>query len=268
MQIPPFVPSKQTQSWQDGSGLPPSGVRFQRPAVPDVQNLQLLEAQEPQPVPELMLENASAADLGKTREFDVAQRLKELQALERRRKTWETIGTKRRREGILIEWVVALLIALVLCIILTQVLFVNCRVNSESMENTFRVGDTLIGYRLAYLTETPRRFDVIVFKFPDDESQHYVKRIIGLPGEEVEIRDGLVYINGSEIPLADDFVKGELSGDFGPYKVPENKFFVLGDNRECSWDSRYWANTCVDKMKIIGRVMYRLYPDAVKLPRE
>lgn len=203
-----------------------------------------------------------------THPTDVAGRLKEMQALERRYKARESLRQKRRREGILIEWVVALLIALVLCMILTQVLFVSCWVNSGSMEDTFMVGDSIFGYRLAYLSESPRRFDVVIFKFPDDETQHYVKRVIALPGEEVEIRDGLVYIDGADTPLDDSFVKGEASGDFGPYKVPENKYFVLGDNREHSWDSRYWANTCVDKMKIIGRVVYRLYPDATKLPRE
>lgn len=267
----PDAPPEQSQSAQYGSEAPPSGVRFREAENPGLRNLPPAGEQESQGMVEAeVVEDGpeDAESLSRTREFDVAGRLREMQALERRRKKREALSAKRRREDILIEWVAALLIALVLCIILTQVLFVNCRVNSESMENTFRVGDKLIGHRPAYLTEAPRRYDIIVFKFPDDESQHYVKRIIALPGEEVEIRDGLVYINGSKTPLEEDYVKGERSGDFGPYTVPGNMFFVLGDNREHSWDSRYWTNTCVDKMKIIGRVVYRLFPDAVKLPRE
>ncbi len=168
---------------------------------------------------------------------------------------------KRRREGLLLEGLAALFIALVLCIFLTQVVLVCAQVPSQSMADTIDAGDRLLGLRLAYVGSAPQRYDLIIFKFPDNEALLYVKRVIGLPGEEVEIREGLVYVNGEPQPLDSGFVKGEPAGNFGPYTVPGNMYFVLGDNRAESWDSRYWANTFVDKMKIVGRVVYRLYPN-------
>ena len=72
----------------------------------------------------------------------------------------------------------------------------------------------------------PERFDIVIFKYPDDESQLFIKRLIGLPGETVEIRDGKVYIDGALEPLDDSFVPEVPTGDYGPYKVPENSYFI------------------------------------------
>ena len=138
-------------------------------------------------------------------------------------------------------------------------------------------GDRIFGFRMAYglnfdffgkhisyKTKDPERFDIIIFKFPDDESQLFIKRLIGLPGETVEIRDGKVYINGSDEPLDDSFVPEVPTGNYGPYKVPENSYFMLGDNREYSRDSRFWKNTFVSFDEIVGKALVRYYP-SIKL---
>ena len=88
--------------------------------------------------------------------------------------------------------------------------------------------------------------------------------MIGLPGETVEIRDGKVYINGSDEPLDDSFVPEVPTGNYGPYTVPENSYFMLGDNREYSRDSRFWKNTFVSFDEIVGKAIVRYYP-SIKL---
>ena len=108
-------------------------------------------------------------------------------------------------------------------------------------------GDRLIGNRLAFLKDTPERGDVVIFHYPDDEEELYVKRVIGLPGEEVRIDDGKIYIDGSETPLEEDYLKEEWTVATGPYlfEVPDDCYLVLGDNRNDSWDARYWDNKYV-----------------------
>ena len=115
--------------------------------------------------------------------------------------------------------------------------------------------------KLAYLFEEPQRGDIVMFIYPDNEKDNYLKRIIGLPGEKVEIRDGLVYINDSKKPLSEPYLNDPPNGDFGPYNVPEGCYFMLGDNRDISQDARYWKNKYVKKEKIVGKVLFRYYPD-------
>lgn len=159
------------------------------------------------------------------------------------------------------EWVRALALALIIALFITQVVVINAQVPSESMENTILVGDRLIGFRLAYLFNGPKRGDIIIFRFPDDESKLFVKRVVGLPGETVQIRDGQVYINGAVTPTEFPHVKGTPTGNYGPYKVPENSYFVMGDNRNDSLDSRYWVNTFVSRDKILAQAVFRLLPN-------
>ena len=110
-----------------------------------------------------------------------------------------------------------------------------------------------------------RRFDIIIFKYPDDESQLFIKRIIGLPGEKVQIINGKVYINDSETSLDDSFVAEVPRGNFGPYEVPEDGYFVMGDNRNHSRDSRYWkTSNFVTYDEIVGKAVVRYYP-SIKL---
>ena len=169
---------------------------------------------------------------------------------------------KKRNSGsqILTEYLVLTLVFTAFMLFLTQKVIINARVPSPSMEPTIMTGDQLFGNRLAYWRHDPERYDIIIFYYPDDETQRFIKRVIGLPGETVEIRDGKVYIDGADVPLRDDFCPETPTGDFGPYHVPEDSYFVLGDNREISRDSRYWKNPYVNRDKIIGQAGFRYWP--------
>lgn len=160
------------------------------------------------------------------------------------------------------SWGKILSFAVVAALAINNVLIVNAKVPSGSMEKTIMTGDRVVANRLAYLKKPPERFDVIVFRYPDDESLNFVKRVIGLPGEVVEIKDGQVYINNA--PLNDvkyvNYDGGKPHGDFGPVTVPAYSYFVLGDNRNDSHDSRAWNNTFVEEHKILGEVVFQYFP--------
>jgi len=160
------------------------------------------------------------------------------------------------------EYVKMIIFVVAFVLILNNFIIINAKIPSESMENTIMKGDQLFGNRLAYKFSDPERYDIIIFKFPDDESQLFIKRIIGLPGETVKIVDGKVYINDREIPLDDSFLPEPMVTDstVKEYTVPEGCYFVLGDNRNYSKDSRYWKNTFVSKDKILGKAALRYYP--------
>lgn len=160
------------------------------------------------------------------------------------------------------EYVKMIIFVVAFVLILNNFIIINAKIPSESMENTIMKGDQLFGNRLAYNFSDPERYDIIIFRFPDDESQLFIKRIIGLPGETVKIVDGKVYINDHETPLDDSFLPEEMVTDskVKEYTVPEGCYFVLGDNRNYSKDSRYWENTFVSKKKILGKASLRYYP--------
>lgn len=158
----------------------------------------------------------------------------------------------------ILSWVVVVVVALVLAYFINHVVLLTVKVPTGSMENTIQVGDKVMTYRQAYLFDDPARGDVIVFPFPDDESKDYIKRIIGLPGETVEGKDGLVYINGK--PMEEPYVKEKIENDFGPYKVPKDSYFMMGDNRNGSEDSRFWINKFVSKNKIKGKAFLSYLP--------
>ena len=160
----------------------------------------------------------------------------------------------------LFQWVLVIIGAVILAFLIDTFVIVNAQIPSGSMENTIMTGDRVFGNRLAYKFSDPKRFDIIIFKYPDDESQLFIKRIIGLPGETVEIHDGNIYINGSDTPLEDVDIKEPMEGSFGPYTVPEGCYFVMGDNRNNSRDSRYWENTFVSEDAILGKAVLRYWP--------
>jgi len=161
-------------------------------------------------------------------------------------------------------WVRIIAFALVFGFIINHAVIANAVVISSSMENTIMTDSRVMGLRVTYYVSNPQRFDIILFTPPDDQSSlPYVKRIIGLPNEKVEIRNGKVYINDSDDPLDDSFIKEEARGDYGPFYVPENSYFVLGDNRNNSFDSKNWTNKYVPKDMILGRVYLEYYPSLI-----
>lgn len=132
-------------------------------------------------------------------------------------------------------------------------------VPTGSMEETVMTGSRILINRLAYVLEEPERGDIVAFYYPDNPQEIYLKRVMGLPGETIEGIDGYVYING--VKLENDYTTQVLEKDFGPFEVPEGCYFMMGDNRNNSWDSRYWQNKYVEKAEILGKVSLEFYPE-------
>lgn len=140
---------------------------------------------------------------------------------------------------------------------------------SRSMLPTLEVGDRLMIEKISYRLKSPERGDIVVFYPPDAAVRctpkdppptpirdAYIKRIIGLPGEQVEVTEGVVFINGS--PLEEDYISEVPQYSFGPIEVPPETYLVLGDNRNESCDSHVWGT--VPKAQIIGRTALRFFP--------
>jgi len=161
----------------------------------------------------------------------------------------------------LISWIMIFVVAIAAAYVINSYLIVNATIPSGSMIDTIDVGDRVIGNRFAYVTEDPKRGDIVIFKFPDDESKYYIKRIIGLPGETIRITKGKIYIDDKEFndKYATDAVWGQDEEDM-VFTVPNNCYFMLGDNRDNSADSRYWVNPYVKKSKILGKAVFRYWP--------
>ena len=136
---------------------------------------------------------------------------------------------------------------------------------SESMVPTLEINDRLIIEKLSYLVHPPQREDIIVF-WPNDRLRQqqpklkdaFIKRLIGLPGEKVEVKAGKVYINDQ--PLQEQYIEAKPDYEWGPEIVPENSYLVLGDNRNNSYDSHFWGY--VPRQNIIGRAAFRFWPPA------
>lgn len=134
---------------------------------------------------------------------------------------------------------------------------------SESMVNTLNINDRIVASRLSYINSKPKRGDIILFNSDQtsDDMKVLVKRVIGLPGDTVSIKEGDVYVNDELIdePYA---LKDGYSGEF---TVPDGSYFVMGDNRANSNDSRYWKEHYVQEDSIIGKALFKFYPKFEKL---
>ena len=177
----------------------------------------------------------------------------------------EVNNNKTNAKKEVFEWIFSIAIGVIIAVLINRFVLINARVPSASMENNIMTGDRLFGYRLAYVNEEVERGDIVIFKFPDDESQLFIKRVIGLPNETVTIIDGKVYIDDSTEPLNEPYLAQEMVGTFGPYEVPDNCYFMLGDNRNYSRDSRFWENTYVSRDKILGKALFRYLPKISKI---
>lgn len=174
------------------------------------------------------------------------------------------------------DTVEAVVVALLLAFVIRAFIVQAFKIPSGSMLETLQIGDHLLVSKFAYdvrlpsniwldttdgkvlaKTGDPERGDIIVFKFPEDESKDFIKRVIGTPGDTIEIKNKVVFINGEPIDepytlhTSDSDVPGRDT--FGPYTVPEDEYFVMGDNREGSYDSRFWGP--VKRSKIVGKAL-------------
>jgi len=193
-----------------------------------------------------------------------------------------------------LSWIKTIVFALVFAWFFTNFIIINAIVPTGSMYGTIRERDRIVAFRLSYLFSDPSRYDIVVFR-PGPDSDLWVKRVIALPGETVSIIDWRVHINGSDEPLAEDFVHSEFNhlsrhrhfpvAEFYPFNdyitvpedgsppyvtVPEGHFFVLGDFRDNSSDSRGMGNpgtldTFVSTEQILGRVLFRYFPGFARL---
>ena len=151
------------------------------------------------------------------------------------------------------------LIVIAAALFVRFVFLINAYTPSGSMEPTIPTESRHMGLKCAYWFSEPERGDIIIFAAPDDPETEYVKRVIGLPGETVEIRQGVTYIDG--VALDEPYLKETPAAkDFGPYVVPEESVFVMGDNRNNSWDARYWTHTYVAYDMIMGKAYFTYWP--------
>lgn len=170
---------------------------------------------------------------------------------------------KKESLGWIKETIETVIIALVIAFLIRTFVVQTFYIPSGSMEPTLLVGDRIMAYKLFYGLEDVERGDIIVFEFPLNPKKDYIKRVIGLPGDKVEIREKVVYINDQKLlePYAvhrSNWDVGFPRDDYGPIVVPANSLFVLGDNRDSSEDSRYWGY--VPAENIVGEAFLIYWP--------
>lgn len=157
-----------------------------------------------------------------------------------------------------VEWIKAIVFALVLALIIRGLIFEPMIVPTGSMIPTIEINDRILVNKFIYRFHVPDYNDIVVFKYPDDPHQTFVKRLIGKGGDIIEIKDGTLYRNNE--PVQETYIKEPMYSDSGPYKVPEGHYFMMGDNRNNSKDSRFWENKYVSQNQVIGKATYRIWP--------
>ncbi|MFP4660735.1 MAG: signal peptidase I [Halanaerobiales bacterium] len=169
-------------------------------------------------------------------------------------------------KGDIKEFFQSLIIAGILAFFIITFIAQSFVVDGQSMEPTLHDGERLFVNKFIFRFHPPERLDIIVFTPRGAPTNKYIKRVIGLPGETIYIRDGVTYVDGK--PLNEDFINETMMGNYGPYEVPDDKVFVMGDNRNHSADSRipsyvgyvnfnsisgkaFWVYWPLNKMRII-----------------
>ena len=188
----------------------------------------------------------------------------------------------------IISWIQVIVSAAVIAFVLTTFIIANSEVHTGSMEKTIMTGSRVIGSRLHYKFSDPERGDVAIFVFgwqcpnchviiEGEKSEecprcgeavgkhartiYYVKRVIGLPGDVIDIIDDKVYLNGSDTPLDEPYIAEPMNqNETLHFEVPENSYFMMGDNRNYSLDARYWNNHYISKDKMIAKVLFEYFP--------
>lgn len=169
---------------------------------------------------------------------------------------------KKELKKEIFSWVRIIAIALVVAIVLRSKVIILANIPSESMCNTIKVDDQVFGNRLAYEFGEPERGDVAIFYAPDEPDTLFIKRVIGLPGEKVVIKDAKIYINDSETPLKETYIAEKWTSGSGEFEfnVPENSYLMLGDNRNRSKDAREWEHTYVSRDAIVAKAQCIYFP--------
>ena len=167
------------------------------------------------------------------------------------------------KKSIMREYAEAIVIAVVLALLIRMFVVEAFKIPSGSMIPTLLVGDHLLVSKFTYKFTEPKRGDIIVFKYPDDPSRNFIKRIIGVGGDSIEVRNKAVSVNN--IPQNEPYIQHVDSGmfpakssprdNFGPITVPPNAYFMLGDNRDSSLDSRFWDHRFVERRAIVGKAL-------------
>jgi len=173
-------------------------------------------------------------------------------------------GRRRRKKDsparTILEWVLVIGGALAVALLVKTFLLQAFYIPSESMVHTLEVGDRVLVNKLSYDLHDVNRGDIIVFEKPPGEGgqiEDLIKRVVGLPGETIEGRDGQVFIDGE--PLDEPYLdEGVVTSDFGPVQIPEGQVFMMGDNRPNSRDSRFFGP--IDQETIVGRAFLRVWP--------
>jgi len=157
------------------------------------------------------------------------------------------------------EFLQSLVIAGILAFFIITFVAQSFVVDGQSMEPTLTDGERLFVNKITYRFQPPQRGDIVVFTPQGTSRGKYIKRIVGLPGETISIRDGSTFINGQ--PLEEDYIKEEMWGSFGPTEIPEDHYFVLGDNRNHSADSRVAEIVgFVERSSIEGKAFWLYWP--------
>lgn len=161
----------------------------------------------------------------------------------------------------LMGWLLYIIIIVGAAYLIVSFVGQRTQVSGSSMETTLSDGDQLIVDKISYRFQNPKRYDIIVFPYQYEPNTYYIKRIIGLPGETIQIIDGYIYIDGEQL---DEHYGNELMNDPGiaaePVTLGEDEYFVLGDNRNNSQDSRAVNVGVIHRKDILGRAWIRIWP--------
>lgn len=161
----------------------------------------------------------------------------------------------------LLGWLIYIVVIVILTYLVITFVGQRTRVSGESMLTTLHDGDQLIVDKISYRFREPKRYEIVVFPYEHEEGTYYIKRIMGLPGETVQIIDGYFYVNGEQI---EDGYGNEVMNNAGiaeePLTLGDDEYFVLGDNRNHSSDSRVANVGVIHRDKLLGRAWIRIWP--------
>lgn len=156
------------------------------------------------------------------------------------------------------EWIESILVALVIAVIIKAFIFETILVDGHSMLPTLKHRDRLAVNKIEYRLGEPNRGDIVVFRYPANHKLIFIKRVIGIEGDRVQIMDHEVFVNGQR--LSEDYIKEKPLADYPETVVPKDTVFVLGDNRNDSRDSRYSDVGFIPIENIRGKAMARIWP--------